>query len=65
MRLFNTEMIFLHPPRTRFGYGRNAPGLSRYGRRPQTPHMPAAVSPARIDTEVAAPPVRVVVERAA
>jgi len=65
MRLFNTEMIFLHPPRTRFGYGRNAPGLSRYGRRPQAPPMPAAVAPARIDTVVTAPPVRAAVERAA
>ncbi len=65
MRLFSTEMIFLHPPRTRFGYGRHAPRLSRYGRRPQTPHMHAAGAPARIETEVAAPPVRAVVERAA
>ena len=65
MRLFNTEMIFLHPPRTRFGYGRNAPGLSRYGRRPQTPHMHAACAPARIECNVVAPQVRTVVERAA
>jgi len=65
MRLFNTEMMFLHPPRTRFGYGRNAPLLFRYGRRPQTPHMHAACAPARIDTDVVAPPMRAVVERAA
>lgn len=64
MRLFKTEMIFLHPPRSRFGYGRHAPRLSRYGRRLQAAILPAADASARIETIAAAPPV-CVVERAA
>ncbi len=65
MRLFKTEMLFLQPPRTRFAYGRHAPRLSRYGRRPQMPHAHAAGVPARIGTDAAASPASVVVERAA
>lgn len=65
MRLFKTEMLFLQPPRTRFGYGRHAPRLSRYGRRPQASQIHAAGAPARIDTDAAASPVSVAVERAA
>lgn len=62
MRLFKTEMLFLQPPRTRFAYGRHAPRLPRYGRRP---HMHAASAPARIDTDADTSPASVVVERAA
>lgn len=66
MHLFKTEMLFLQPPRTRFAYGRHAPRLSRYGRRPQMPHVQTANPPARVDdTDIAASPRCVVIERAA
>ena len=66
MHLFKTEMLFMHPPRTRFAYGRHAPRLSRYGRRPQ-PWADAAPADAQaridaVDNDKAAP---AVVERAA
>lgn len=69
MHLFKTEMLFLDPPRTRFAYGRRAPGLQRYGRR-APPHTGTATRlnpPARIDMDTidAAPTVSVVVDRAA
>lgn len=65
MRLFKTEMLFLQPPRTRFAYGRHAPRLPRYGRRPQMPHVQTANPPARVDTDIAASPPCVVVGQAA
>ena len=65
MHLFKTEMLFLQPPRTRFAYGRHAPRLPRYGRRPQMPHAHAPDALARVDTDIAASPLCVVVERAA
>ncbi len=65
MRLFKTEMLFLQPPRTRFAYGRHAPRLSRYGRRPQMPHVQTANPPACVDTDIAASRPCVVVEQAA
>lgn len=66
MRLFKTEMLFMQPPRTRFAYGRHAPRLPRYGRRP-LPRMDAAPAdaPVRIEAVVVASPASVVVERAA
>ncbi len=64
MRLFKTEMLFLQPPRTRFAYGRHAPRLPRYGRHPHMP-MHAANTSVRVDTDTAASPLPVVVERAA
>jgi hypothetical protein len=62
MRLFKTEMIFIQPPRTRFGYGRRAPRLPRYGRRAQPAQSNA---PLPIEPAVAAADAEVAVERAA
>lgn len=62
MRLFKTEMIFIQPPRTRFGYGRSASRLPRYGRRTQPAQSDA---PLPIEPAVAAPEAKVAVERAA
>jgi hypothetical protein len=62
MRLFKTEMIFIQPPRTRFGYGHRASRLPRYGRRTQPAPSDA---PLRIEPTVAAAEAEVAVERAA
>ncbi len=66
MHLFKTEMLFLHPPRTRFAYGRRAPCLPRYGRRalPRTDAAPVD-PPAHSETLPSATATALVVERAA
>ena len=61
MHLFNTEMIFLHPPRTRFAYGRHAPRLPRYGRRAAAR---IDAKPPRLETVVIATATPAAVERA-